>query len=101
MNFDTVITKEDGIQAMQYLVDNINNDNFIEYTLNYLYAKYLQEFTNNKEITEGVRTMINLLIELPEWVESEKPTYLLNPADLTKIRIQFAIAYNKGKLCTK
>ena len=101
MNFDTVITKENGIQAMQYLVNNVNNGKFIEYSLNYLYAKYLQGFINNQKITEGVRTMINLFIELLEWVESEKPTYLVNPADLTKIRIQFAIAYNKGKLCTK
>lgn len=100
MNFDTVTTKENGIQAMQYLVNNVNDDKFIEYALNYLYAKYLQGFTSNQKITDGVRTMINLLIELPEWIESEKPTYLLNPTHLTKIRIQFAIAYNKGKLCT-
>ena len=41
MNFDTVITKEDGIQAMHYLVNNVNNDKFVEYALNYLIRKAL------------------------------------------------------------
>ena len=44
--------------------------------------------------------MINMLL-LPEWVESEKPTYLLDPTDNTKIFTQFHKAYKEGKLCTE
>ena len=95
MNLDDVITKQQGVEAMHYVIANVSDDSFMDYVAHYLYNHYKITYTNfNIEckkdfITpEGISTMIDIWLEKEPWVKAE-PAFILSDNERTSIGHQF------------
>ena len=51
MNLETVITKQQGIEAMQYVIANVSDDSFMDHVAHYLYDHYKSGFFRNFSCT--------------------------------------------------
>jgi hypothetical protein len=91
MNLDTVITRQQGIEAMQYLIANATDDTFIHYAAHYLYENFKLGYKQNCAIPEGISAMIDIFIEQDKYVK-DKPAFLLTDAERQLIGQQFAKA---------
>ena len=96
MNLDNVITKQQGIEAMHYVIANVSNDSFMDYVAHYLYNHYQLGYNHfslsYKEdfiIPEGISTMIDIWIEKEPWAKAP-PAFILTDNERTLIARQFS-----------
>ena len=88
MNLDTVITRQQGVEAMQYLIANATDDTFMHYVAHYLYENFKLGYKQNCVIPEGISAMIDIFMEQDKYVK-EKPAFLLTDTERQLITHQF------------
>ena len=96
MNLDDVITKQQGVEAMHYVIANVSDDSFMDYVAHYLYNHYQLGYNHfslsYKEdfiVPEGISTMIDIWIEKEPWVKAP-PAFILTDNERTLIARQFS-----------
>ena len=89
MNLDTVITKQQGIKAMQYLINNVSNDSFMNYAAHYLYDHYKSGFLGTSPVPEGISTMIDIWIGPEAQTIKAQPAFILTDKERASISHQF------------
>ena len=89
MNLETVITKQQGIEAMQYVIANVSDDSFMDYVAHYLYDHYKSGFLGTSPVSEEISTMIDIWIEREPWVKAP-PAFILTDNERTLIARQFS-----------
>ena len=88
MNLETVITKQQGIEAMQNVIANVSDDSFMDYVAHYLYDHYKSGYLGTFPIPEGISTMIDIWLAKEPWVKAE-PAFILTDKERTSIGHQF------------
>ena len=88
MNLDDVMTKQQGIEAMQYVIANISDDSFMDYVAHYLYNHYKSGFLGTFPISEGISTMIDIWLAKEPGIKSQ-PAFILTDKERTSIGHQF------------
>ena len=83
MNLDDVITKQQGIEAMQYVIANVSDNSFMDYVAHYLYNHYKAGYLGTSTIPEGISTMIDI------WLGSKTQAFIPSSKERTSIRDQF------------
>ena len=96
MNLDDVITKQQGVEAMHYVIANVSDDSFMDYVAHYLYNHYKITYTNfNIEckkdfITpEGISTMIDIWLGPEAQTIKAQPAFILTDKERASISQQF------------
>lgn len=93
MNLDTVITKQQGIEAMHYVIANVSNDTFMNYVAHYLYNNYKLYYLGTSAITEGISTMIDIWLGPEMQTINNKPAFILSDKERILIGHQFYKAF--------
>ena len=89
MDLDTVITKQQGIEAMHYVIANVSNDTFMNYVAHYLYNNYKLSYLGTSAITEGISTMIDIWLGDKALTIKSKPAFNLTYRERIDIGHQF------------
>ena len=89
MNLDDVITKQQGIEAMRYVIANVSDDSFMDYVANYLYNHYKLRYLETSPIPEGISTMIDIWLGPEAQTARAKPAFILTDNERTSIGHQF------------
>ena len=96
MNLETVITKQQGIEAMRYVIANVLDDSFMDHVAHYLYDHYKSGYSHFKSgyredfiVPEGISTMIDIWIEREPWVKAP-PAFILTDNERKLIARQFS-----------
>lgn len=88
MNLDNVITKQQGIEAMQYVIANVSDDSFMDYVAHYLYDHYKSGYLGTFPTPEGISTMIDIWLAKEPWIKAET-AFILTDKERTSIGHQF------------
>ena len=91
MNLETVITKQQGIEAMQYVIANVSDDSFMDHAAHYLYdhykfgyAHFNLQYKEDFIVPEGISTMIDI------WLGPKAhPAFILTDTERASIGHQF------------
>lgn len=96
MNLETVITKQQGIEAMQYVIANVSDDSFMDYVAHYLYDHYKSGYNHfgpfYKEdfiVPEGISTMIDIWLGPEVQTIKAQPAFILTDKERASIGHQF------------
>ena len=93
MNLDDVITKQQGVEAMQYVIANVSDDSFMDYVANYLYNHYKLRYLETSPIPEGISTMIDIWLGPEMQTINNKPAFILSDKERILIGHQFYKAF--------
>ena len=93
MDLDTVITKQQGIEAMHYVIANVSNDTFMNYVAHYLYNNYKLSYLGTSAITKGISTMIDIWLGNEALTIKSKPAFNLTCKERIDIGHQFYKAF--------
>lgn len=88
MNLETVITKQQGIEAMRYVIANVLDDSFMDYAAHYLYDHYKSGYLGTSPIPEGISTMIDIWLAKEPGIKSQ-PAFILTDKERISIGHQF------------
>ena len=89
MNLDNVITKQQGIEAMQYVIANVSDDSFMDYVAHYLYDHYKSGFLGTFPVPEGISTMIDIWLGPEAQTIKAQPAFILSDKERASISHQF------------
>ena len=89
MNLGTVITKQQGIKAMQYVIANVSDDSFMDHVAHYLYDHYKSGFLGTSPVPEGISTMIDIWLGPEAQTIKAQPAFILTDKERTSIGHQF------------
>ena len=96
MNLETVITKQQGIEAMQYIIANVSDDSFMDHVAHYLYDHYKFGYNHfslsYKEdfiVSEGISTMIDIWLGPEAQTIKAQPAFILTDTERMSIGHQF------------
>ena len=89
MNLETVITKQQGIEAMRYVIANVSDDSFMDHVAHYLYDHYKSGFLGTSPVPEGISTMIDIWLESEAQTIKAQPAFILTNTERTSIGHQF------------
>lgn len=89
MNLDDVITKQQGIEAMQYVIANVSDDSFMDYVAHYLYDHYKSGFLGTSPVPEGISTMIDIWLGPEAQTIKAQPAFILTDKERASISHQF------------
>ena len=89
MNLETVITKQQGIEAMQYVIANVSDDSFMDHIAHYLYDHYKSGFLGTFPVPEGISTMIDIWLGPEAQTIKAQPAFILTDKERASISHQF------------
>ena len=89
MNLDDVITKQQGIEAMQYVIANVSDDSFMDHVAHYLYNHYKSGFLGTSPVPEGISTMIDIWLGPEAQTIKAQPAFILTDKERASISHQF------------
>ena len=89
MNLETVITKQQGIEAMQYIIANVSDDSFMDHVAHYLYDHYKSGFLGTSPVPEGISTMIDIWLGPEAQTIKAQPEFILTDKERVSISHQF------------
>ena len=89
MNLETVITKQQGIEAMQYVIANVSDDSFMDHVAHYLYDHYKSGFLGTSPAPEGISTMIDIWLGPEAQTIKAQPAFILTDKERASISQQF------------
>ena len=104
MNLETVITKQQGIEAMQYVIANVSDDSFMDHVAHYLYDHYKfgyvhfnSQYKEDFIMSEGISTMIDIWIGSEAQTIKAQPAFILTDKERTSIGHQFYRTLEESK----
>ena len=89
MNLETVITKQQGIEAMQYVIANVSDNSFMDHVAHYLYNHYKSGFLGTSPVSEGISTMIDIWLGPEVQTIKAQPAFILTDKERASIGHQF------------